>query len=96
MNILKPVKTTLTGRKTNFTTKLTQEPKKKSKFIQNQSQKSSKNQKFLLQNVILIPKRDFASWNQHTTGFGMKMLLKMGYKYGQGLGKDQSVFFTLN
>ena len=28
----------------------------------------------------------FGSWERHTTGFGSKMLQKMGWKHGQGLG----------
>ncbi|KAG2222446.1 hypothetical protein INT45_009458 [Circinella minor] len=30
----------------------------------------------------------WAGWQQHTTGFGAKMLAKMGYVTGQGLGRE--------
>jgi len=33
--------------------------------------------------------RTFGRWEQHTTGFGLKMLQKMGYQDGQGLGKSR-------
>ncbi|KAI8146844.1 GC-rich sequence DNA-binding factor-like protein-domain-containing protein [Fennellomyces sp. T-0311] len=33
------------------------------------------------------PSADFAKFSQHTTGFGQRMLEKMGWKSGQGLGE---------
>ena len=36
-----------------------------------------------------INKNDFAAWEKHSTGFGSKMLQKMGYS-GGGLGKSEN------
>ncbi|KAG5462234.1 MAG: hypothetical protein BJ554DRAFT_5465 [Olpidium bornovanus] len=33
--------------------------------------------------------KNFADWQKHTKGFGLKMMEKMGYKIGQGLGTNK-------
>jgi hypothetical protein len=33
---------------------------------------------------------DFASFNKHSTGIGMKLMMKMGYQKGKGLGVNES------
>ncbi len=31
---------------------------------------------------------NFGEWEQHTRGFGSKLMQKMGYVFGEGLGRD--------
>lgn len=33
--------------------------------------------------------KDFAKFTKHSTGIGMKLMMKMGYLHGQGLGSDK-------
>lgn len=37
----------------------------------------------------LISSAEFGGWEAHTRGIGSKLMLKMGYEYGKGLGKTQ-------
>ncbi|XP_037627886.1 zinc finger CCCH-type with G patch domain-containing protein [Sebastes umbrosus] len=37
----------------------------------------------------MISSANFGGWEAHTRGIGSKLMLKMGYEYGKGLGKTQ-------
>lgn len=34
------------------------------------------------------PHKEFAKFNAHSKGIGLKLMQKMGYKVGSGLGQD--------
>lgn len=38
---------------------------------------------------VLLSSAEFGGWEAHTRGIGSKLMLKMGYEYGKGLGKTQ-------
>ena len=38
--------------------------------------------------------KDFASFSKHSGGIGMKLMMKMGYAKGKGLGVNQDGNFT--
>lgn len=37
----------------------------------------------------------FGDWEQHTKGFGSRMMSRMGYRRGEGLGKEKQVSFIV-
>lgn len=39
--------------------------------------------------TVLLNSAEFGGWEAHTRGIGSKLMLKMGYEYGKGLGKTQ-------
>ncbi|KAK7884810.1 hypothetical protein WMY93_027933 [Mugilogobius chulae] len=39
--------------------------------------------------TVLLSTAEFGGWEAHTKGIGSKLMLKMGYEYGKGLGKTQ-------
>ncbi|XP_062247977.1 zinc finger CCCH-type with G patch domain-containing protein [Platichthys flesus] len=38
---------------------------------------------------VVLNSAEFGGWEAHTKGIGSKLMLKMGYEYGKGLGKMQ-------
>ncbi|XP_072222996.1 zinc finger CCCH-type with G patch domain-containing protein [Leuresthes tenuis] len=41
------------------------------------------------ESAVALSSTNFGGWEAHTRGIGSKLMLKMGYEYGKGLGKMQ-------
>lgn len=42
-----------------------------------------------VESTVTVNSANFGGWEAHTRGIGSKLMLKMGYEYGKGLGKTQ-------
>lgn len=42
-----------------------------------------------VESTVTLNSANFGGWEAHTRGIGSKLMLKMGYEYGKGLGKTQ-------